>query len=384
MDLFTREDLNALIDENDYPCISIYMPAVVKGREVRKNPILFKNLVEEAEKEASREKYPQLYETAHRLQEDTFFWGHQEKGMAAFLSPGIFKYYRLPVEFPQEVVVTDRFHVKPLLEMFMETGEFYILAFSANQVRFFRGTRFSVDEINIESMPKDMGTALRFDVPQKSIEFHTRTSPSKGGAQRPAVFHGQGVAGDKREHKKNILRYLHKIDDALKGFLRDSKAPLVLAGVEYLLPLYREANSYNFLLEEGIKGNPERIKPEQLHREAWNIVEPHFKQKRLEDTEKFQMMAGKESPLASTDHKTIVQQAYRGKVGTLFVAVGRHKWGRYDPEHDSFRLDSPKKNDSEDLLELAAIYAIRHGGKVYALEAGEMPAHCDVAGILRK
>jgi hypothetical protein len=30
----------------------------------------------------------------------------------------------------------------------------------------------------------------------------------------------------------------------------------VLAGVEYLLPIYREANTYPHLLAEGIHGNP--------------------------------------------------------------------------------------------------------------------------------
>jgi len=42
------------------------------------------------------------------------------------------------------VVVSDRFHLKPLLPLLTGDGRFYILALSQNQVRLLQGTRYSV------------------------------------------------------------------------------------------------------------------------------------------------------------------------------------------------------------------------------------------------
>ena len=38
--------------------------------------------------------------------------------------------HRLPLAFETLVVVANRFHVKPLLPLFMGNGRFYVLAFS--------------------------------------------------------------------------------------------------------------------------------------------------------------------------------------------------------------------------------------------------------------
>jgi hypothetical protein len=384
MDLLTRKDLDTLMEAGEYPRVSIFMSAETKGQEVKKNAILFKTLLEEAEHQVGKQKFPGLFDRARALIENSPFWSHQEKGLAVFLSPDLFRYYRLPLDLKAQTVVTDRFHVKPLLEFFTETGEFYILAFSMNSVRLLRGTRFSVSELDIEDMPEDMATALRFDVPRKHVEYHTGTSSAQGEGKRPAIFHGQGTAGDKKEHKKNILRYFQKIDKALRGFLRDSSTPLVIAGVDYLIPLYMEANSYGHLLPDPIKGNPERMDKKELHDKAWEIVEPRFRRRVDSDRASYTAMSGKKSDLASSDHKDILRKAYRGKVDVLFAAPGKHKWGRYDPEYDAVRVDAPKKKDSEDLMELAAVHAIRHGARVYTLAPDEMPGKTEIAAIYRK
>jgi hypothetical protein len=42
------------------------------------------------------------------------------------------------------VVVTDRFHIKPLLPLLSGDGRFYVLALSQSEVRLLQGTRYSV------------------------------------------------------------------------------------------------------------------------------------------------------------------------------------------------------------------------------------------------
>ena len=52
-----------------------------------------------------------------------------------------------------------------------------------------------------------------------------------------------------------------------------SHAPLVLAGVDYLFPIYREANTYPHLLDKGITGSPEELTIKDLHRQSLSLVE---------------------------------------------------------------------------------------------------------------
>ena len=92
-------------------------------------------------------------------------------------------------------------------------------------------------------------------------------------AASAAIFHGHGV-GELPDKKDRILRYFQKVDAGLNDILADQQAPLVLAGVDYLLPIYQQANSYPHLLTDGITGDPEDVSDEDLHRQALDIVLP--------------------------------------------------------------------------------------------------------------
>ena len=48
-------------------------------------------------------------------------------------------------------------------------------------------------------------------------------------------------------------------------------AALVLAGVERLLPIYRGVTSHDPVMDGEVTGNPDRLTPEELHEQAWEI-----------------------------------------------------------------------------------------------------------------
>lgn len=72
------------------------------------------------------------------------------------------------------------------------------------------------------------------------------------------------------------FQYFREIDRRLQKILVGETAPLVLAGVDYNLPLFRNATGYGHVLDEGIFGNPEGRPAEELHAAAWEIIKPHF------------------------------------------------------------------------------------------------------------
>ena len=167
------------------------------------------------------------------------------------------------------------------------------------------------------------------------------------------------------------MRYFRQIDQGLQDFLREEPAPLVLAGVEYLLPIYKEANTYPHLLGEGITGNPEGVSPEELHRQAWALVEPHFRQEQEKAAARYRQLAG--TGKTANDAREIVPAAYHGRVECLFVAVGRQQWGDYDPGTDQVSIHPEPQPGDFDVLDLAATQTLLQGGTVYAVEPAEVP-----------
>lgn len=384
MDIIRKEDLKALSKKRNGWHTSIFMPTHRAGSEIQQDPIRLKNLVAEAERRliAAGLRSPEAKEQlqpASSLVEDRLFWKRQSDGLAIFLSSDIARHYRLPLDLDELVVIGEQFHVKPLLPLLSGDGQFYVLAISQGEVRLLHGSRYSVGEVDLESVPTSLAEALRFDDPESRLHFHTASGPSGGKGGRPAMFYGQGAPSE--DDKVDILRYFQKLDAGIQELLADEQAPLVLAGVDYLLPLYQQANGYPHLLEEGIEGNPEHLTAKELHQRAWTIVRPCFVEERAEAAERFRQWFG--SPAASDKLAEIVPAAHHGRVDTLFVAIDDEQWGTFDVVTNDVQLHQEAEPADQDLLDLAAVHTLFNGGNVYAVAPDQMPGDGPLAALLR-
>ncbi|NJM73233.1 MAG: hypothetical protein HC862_25605 [Scytonema sp. RU_4_4] len=382
MKFLSIDELKNLVEKPDGVCVSIYMPTIKLGTETQQNSIRFKNLMREAEEQLINsglrsQDSRDLLQPAQEIDKYQF-WQHQSDGLAIFISNNLFSYYTLPLNFEELVVVTDRFHLKPLLSLITGDGQFYILAISQNQVRLFQGTRYSVSKIELENVPQSIAEALKYDNTDKQLQFHTGT-PQGGNSDRAAIFHGHGAGND--EQKDNILRYFRQVDRGLQELLNHPQAPLVLASVEYLFSIYKEANTYPHLMDEGVTGNPDELKAEELHSLAWKIVQPYFEQAQQAATEGYQELTG--TGQTSNNIKEIVPMAYYKLVDTLFVAVGIQQWGSFTPESNQVELHQEKEIGDEDLMDFAAIHTLLNGGTVYAVEPELVPENALLAAVFR-
>ena len=104
MDILTNNDFKSLIKEGGIYCISIYMPTYRTSPEAKQNPIRYKNLLKRMEKRLTgvglrNREIAALSAPAEALVKDHLFWQYQSDGMAAFISPQRFSFYRLPALF---------------------------------------------------------------------------------------------------------------------------------------------------------------------------------------------------------------------------------------------------------------------------------------------
>ena len=242
-------------------------------------------------------------------------------------------------------------------------------------VRVLRCTRQNCKDVTPEGTPKGIAETLRYDDPQRQLQFHTGT---KGGAgKRPAMFHGQGVGID--DEKENLLRYCSEIEKSLHAFFGQDDAPVILAGVEPLLPLYRQVSVDPHLLDQDIDHNPDELTNEMLHRRGWELAEKHFENVRQQSVARFLDMAG--TGMTSSDVKEIVLQSRYGRVENLFVNTDVQQWGLFHEETGNVTFHERQEPWDQDLMNTAALNTLSKGGTVHALkrriDAGfEPPLRC--------
>lgn|SRR3989338_2850282 len=127
---------------------------------------------------------------------------------------------------------------------------FYILAISQNRVRL-----FSCDEREAREVPQ---VALK--IPKSVVE------------EVGSVEHGP----ERENTKLRIEEFFRLVDRGLLKALKNGREPLLLAAVDFLVPLYRRANTYPHLFESHVPGNPDRMTARDLHGKAMGILRsPH-------------------------------------------------------------------------------------------------------------
>jgi hypothetical protein len=256
---------------------------------------------------------------------------------------------------------------------------FYVLALSQEAVRMFACTPATVTAVALEGVPTSLAEALHYDDPQNQIQFHSARSANTGG-RGAAMFFGHGAAA--ADVKRNLLCYFQQVDDGVRRVLKEPRAPLVLAGVEYLLGIYRAASSYSGLLERGVEGNPELLSGQELQQRAWEVVRPVYDRRMETAVERYYRLVST-SRQATDDLETVVRAAYQGRVDTLWVSREAHRWGRFDPATDRVELREQPGPEEEDLLDFAAVYSLLNHGTVHVVAPEQVPDEAEAAAIFR-
>ncbi|MGH2813280.1 MAG: hypothetical protein ACRDI1_11305 [Actinomycetota bacterium] len=390
------DELRALLAHESQPVISIFQPTVRAVVEPEENSLHLKDLLPAALKAlqdtgmrapAARE----LLAPMHALLEDRDFWRHQLEGLGLFRTPDLFRHYRLPVTVRELVFVGAEPHVKPLVATLFPTTRFFILALSQNSVRLLDCSRYAVHEVDLSQLdfPRNLTEALTYDDLQKpELQHHPTTGPGRaregkaavGGAKRGRrhAFHGHGESGE--DHKDQLRRYFDAVDDGLWPVLRGETAPLILAAVDYLHPIYRAITRYQHVAEKGLMGNPDRARNEELHKEALELIEADNRAglERLND--RFATSAAR--GLASADLGHVLKAAGEGRVEVAMVRGDVERWGTFSPTEGSVEPSEEQTPGTVDLLDLACRTTILHRGEAYVLDPEEVPGP-DAAAIFR-
>ncbi|MBN2371449.1 MAG: hypothetical protein JXO72_13280, partial [Vicinamibacteria bacterium] len=186
------------------------------------------------------------------------------------------------------------------------------------------------------------------------------------------------------DRKKEITKYFRAIDRALWPILRDERAPLVLAAVGYLHPLFLAASRYPYVLGEGIEGNVERMSSEEVREAAWPLVAAHLANAEAEVLAQYAhaLPAGR----ATNVLQEVARAAVQGRIRILLHETGKTIWGRVNPSTGRvFVHTRPRQHDTEDadIIDDLCEMTLLRCGEVFEIGPTELLRGSPIGAIYR-
>lgn len=363
-------------------CVSVIMPTHKAGVEVNQHvdQKAFRNALLHVEKTlAQRNTDPALIKKimkpGYDLIADDEEWLNMSNGLAVYMAEDFMKFIRLPGTVSNEVVVNSSFSVMQLIPFLVRIEYFYLLDLNKRNCRFFRADYFCIEHIPVDEMPYAVDDVVHFE--NKDDQKLFRLS---GSGSRSANYHGLGSG--KPDDKENMALYLEEVDDTLwQTHLHASHAPLLLAGLEYQVPIYRSVSKYNNIWPEAIIGNHQFDDAETIYQKAMAVMKPYFDQPLKNALEEFGNKSA--TNLTSTKNAEIIPAAFYSRISHLFVQEDAHVWGTFNEEDGGIRLTDIKKEHTENLADRAVAKTIETGGSVFILDKQQMPGTGVMAAVFR-
>jgi|694.fasta_scaffold00711_9 hypothetical protein len=381
MDHLQLTTVKKLASVHEPNCITICFSTHLSSNDQHQDILRLKNLTDQVERElmegeVDEREIRRLKETLQGIGADHQFWQSRGRGLAIFLKPQEVRCYRVPIELEEMAVVSDRFQIKPLLPLFNESMKVYVLVLSQHQVRLLEKTEFYIEEVNLE-LPQRLEETLNLQCADGAPQSHFANVGGHG--KGTSVFHGHG--GKKDTHKEELKLFFRIIDEVVERFTNSQPAPLVLAGVDYLLPLYREVSHCKDIIDQELIGNWDDMSLRELQERLQPLLVSKFSEQRKRVAERYNDL--RSSGRSTDELKHALRGAFQGRIDVLFVDTNRHLWGRCDKEGENIEVHPTRQAMDNDLLDLLAGQAMVNGGKVYAVMDSDMPSHGSLAAIFR-
>jgi hypothetical protein len=365
-DIPTRVQVDRLLANRAPSSVSIYVPtdpvSANLGERIELGNLAAEALGQLADTGIAKRDLVAIEQEIGDLIADEGFWRYQARSLALFATREGLTTFRLPNRLQSAVVVSNRFHLKPLLRAVTFPQVALVLALAQGSVRL---VEVSPDvepaEVRLPDMPRDAASAAG----KSSL------------ADRAPVRRIQGSEG----RKLRLRQYARQIDQALRPFLGGLEVPLILAATEPLDSIFRSVNSSPQLAPTTITGNPQRTPNAELAARAREVLDDLYARELRETRELFdaRLTEGR----ALLDVGDVARAATYGAIDTVLVDIDEVVPGSIDEKSGAVTLSSSLGADRYGVVDEIARRAWLAGGRVLAVRRDAIPAQGAVAAILR-
>lgn len=396
MDTIDRDTILRLAGRSEWPSVSIFLPTDHLGIHTDADRIRLRNLVRDAHdllvadgiRSADAET---LLAGGLAMAADEPLWAGGPSGLAVFASSEGVETFWIDTVLPEQVVVGDRFYLRPLYGALPDGTKAWALAIDSNHTRLFHLDRSTIEEVALPAgTPLSMADDMQYDLHEESLQYHTVPGATPQGVSpgsNAAMYHGHG--GSKDVDKMQRERFMHELSRGVVATIgAQSAEPLVLLGVDYLVEDFRATSAYAHISPEQVIGATDYLSPADVQRAAVAALEPRMQAATRADVDEYESVAG--TGHASADVSEIVAAAAAGRVKTLLMDDSSGPWGWFDrttftvthlcPLQPRYHRDHTQAPDGADvfecgwdLIDLAAAETLRHGGRVRAFSGLRSP-----------
>jgi len=379
----TSELIQELLSVTEAPCISLYMSTHRSHPENAQDIIRYKNLVKQV-KESLEEKYPtseidKLLEPFETLTNDNEFWKHTSDGLGVLVSLGRFEVIHLQMPVKELVIVSDRFHIKPLRHFLQSADRYQVLALSMDAIQLFEGNRYSLVEIELpDDFPKTIKEALGEELTDK----HS-TVASYGGVGGHSNTMHHGHRGKMDEVDSDTERFFRVVAASVYDqYSKHGTLPLVLAALSEHHSFFYQVNKNPFLLPKGIDVDPQSVPIEKLAHLSWEAMRPIYEEKLGVLVGKFNQ--AKSNGLGSDNMDEVLEAAEAGKVDILLIEANHVIPNRLRNEDTgTFKMKDLTQPALDDQLDVIAEIVTKMGGSVVIIPTEQMPSQTSLAATFR-
>jgi len=347
------------------PCVTLLLPRYRPGEPSEPAAAILKTDLQEAAKKLVARRIPEpliaeLLEPLHKLSRDEELLAGSGSARVIFRSLLVLRQFELPVapSPEQSCTVGECFWIRPILPSISLPTKVYVLEVTKKDVVLLACSLTGVARVELgKETPKTLDEALGFDPPDHDLMNRSAAGPSTGKMR--GVQFGTG-SGRETQHA-HLHDFYRAVDRGLSETLR-SNEPLVLAGVDVDVAIYRSISTYSNLQEQAIHGSPGDVFSQaQILRRAQDIALFDLQRRMaLEMAESKERLA---PARFSTDLESILRAALKGRVSDLYLDENGQRMGTFDGKD----LGGPTNWHDEDLLNVGAVETLLRGGAVYSL-----------------
>jgi hypothetical protein len=270
--------------------------------------------------------------------------------------------FRLPNALSEQVQVSDRFHLKPLLRAVTFPHEAFVLALGENAVRL------------VEVLAEGPALTVRVaDMPKSAADATGRASVNDRSPS--GRIHGS-------EGQKTLLRmYARAVDAAVRGALAGRDAPLILAAAEPLASIFRSVCSHPRLAADVISGSPDQTKDGDLTAAARPILDGIYRR----EVAAFHALFAQRTAQGRTTLDPVIaaRAATHGMIDQLLIDMDVSMPGAVDEETGAVQFAAHEDASTYSVTDEIACRTLLTGGRAMSVRANDIPNGAPLAAILR-
>jgi hypothetical protein len=379
-DFQSAKELKAIL-ASEGPCLSVYLALsnAPPNQSAKANALEWKETLRSIEPKI-RQHGAVARELCDSIREWDMVVPEQEplgRSIAVLRSMDVFRIAWVEEPVKSRAHIGPHFYIRPLLPDLTRDRTFYILALSQKNVRLLRCTSRTSEEV---AFPQNIATNFEAYMNTAKPDHVTdnRATPGPGvGSSKGVMF---TTSSDREDRDQYLLHFFGQIDRGVNEVLRGKTEPVVLAAVEYELPLYRDVNTFPHLARECVQGAPNSLKSGEMHARALDAMLRCYERKVDEALAQYNHKVGGG---ASNRLKDVITASHDGRVLTLLVSDSLETTGVFDETTHTVKGRETGSAEDEDLVNDAAIQTILHAGQVYVVPNGKMPNGAPLAAIFR-